>query len=213
MDGMHDLGGKQGFGPVLKKEHSLGFRERWELVATAISGRLVGAGVYNMDEYRHAVERMEPSHYLGASYYERVLTAAATLCVEKGLLTAADLTTAAGDTFPFSRRSAPGRPAVQPDTAFLLGDVVRVKNEFVAGHTRMPGYIRGKEGVIVDISPAYPYPDACGHGLEEQWQPTFDVRFDSEVLWPGGADRCAVHVGVFVSYLELVSRATKSVQV
>jgi len=35
-----------------------------------------------MDEYRRAIERMGPVHYLSAPYHERVLTAAATLSVE-----------------------------------------------------------------------------------------------------------------------------------
>jgi Nitrile hydratase beta subunit, C-terminal len=46
----------------------------------------------------------------------------------------------------------PGRQAVPPQT-FAIGDRVRVKNEYVTGHHRMPGYIRGKVGVVVGISP------------------------------------------------------------
>jgi hypothetical protein len=51
----------------------------------------VRSGLFNMDEYRHAIERMEPRHYLAASYYERSLTALATLCVEKGVVTREEL--------------------------------------------------------------------------------------------------------------------------
>lgn len=205
MDGMHDLGGKQGFGPVVRTDDSRMFREHWELKATAISGRLVGAGLYNMDEYRHAIERMDPLHYMAASYYERVLTAAATLSVEKGLLDMADLTAAAGGSFQLARPGGKGRAATPPQVHFVVGNTVRVKNDFVAGHTRMPAYVRGKCGVIVDSSPAYPYPDASGHGIGGEWQPTFDVRFDSRELWPDSSDRAFVHVGLFAGYLELSS--------
>ncbi|WPB58256.1 nitrile hydratase subunit beta [Xylophilus sp. GOD-11R] len=204
MDGMHDLGGKQGFGPVVRTDDSRRFKERWELEATAISGRLVGAGLYNMDEYRHAIERMDPCHYMAASYYERVLTAAATLCVEKGLLTQQALADAAGGAYPLSRPIGPGRAAARPERVLQVGDTVRVKNEFVSGHTRMPGYIRGQTGVIVDVSPAYPYPDACGHALPSTVEPTFDVRFDARDLWPDSSEAAFVHVGVFASYLEYV---------
>ena len=82
-----------------------------------------------------------------------------------------------------------------------VGDRVRVKDDFVPGHIRMPGYIRGKEGVVVGVSPPYPYPDAHGHGLESAWQRTFDVRFSSRHLWPDGSEEADVQVGVFHGYL------------
>jgi len=79
---------------------------------------------------------------------------------------------------------------------------VRVRDDHVPGHVRMPGYIRGKSGVVVGISPAYPFPDAHAHGIEAQDEPTYDVRFRSEDLWPDDAEHAMVHVGVFESYLE-----------
>ena len=66
----------------------------------------------------------------------------------------------------------------------------------------MPGYIRGKTGVVVGISPAYPFPDAHAHGVAAEDEPTYDVRFRTEDLWPDSADKALVHVGVFESYLE-----------
>jgi hypothetical protein len=62
-----------------------------------------------------------------------------------------------------------------PRESFAIGDRVRVKNEFVSGHVRMPGYIRGKTGVVVGISPPYPFPDASAHNLQSQDEPTYDV--------------------------------------
>ena len=79
---------------------------------------------------------------------------------------------------------------------------VRVRDWHVGGHCRMPGYIRGKTGVVVGISPAYPFPDAHAHGIEAQDEPTYDVRFRSEDLWPNASDPALVYVGVFQSYLE-----------
>jgi Nitrile hydratase, alpha chain/Nitrile hydratase beta subunit len=78
----------------------------------------------------------------------------------------------------------------------------RVKNEFVSGHVRMPGYIRGKIGIVVAESPPYPFPDAAAHNLQVQDEPTYDVRFKTEDLWPQAADEATVHVAVFQSYLE-----------
>ena len=55
---------------------------------------------------------------------------------------------------------------------------------------------------LVSESPAYPFPDAHAHGVQSQDEPTYDVRFKAEELWPHDADPALVHVGVFQSYLE-----------
>ena len=201
MDSMHDLGGKQGFGPIHYDPATQHHHEDWEKRIRALSAFLGQSKIYNMDEYRHAIERMAPQHYLSGPYYERVLTAVATLCVEKGLLTRDDLERHAGSAFPLSGPSAPGR-APSPPQDFPIGSRVRVKNLFVPGHVRMPGYIRGKEGVVVAKSPAYPFPDAHGHGIHCADEPTYDVRFSAQDLWPDSSEPAFVHVGVFQSYLE-----------
>jgi nitrile hydratase subunit beta len=202
MDGMHDLGGKEGFGPVRHAEGSAVFKVAWEPRANALYSLAVRLGIFNMDEYRHAIERMEPRHYLAAGYYERSLTGFATLCVEKGVVSREELESLAKGLFPLSRPGAEGRPNAFPRETFKVGDRVRVKNEFVSGHVRMPGYIRGKIGIVVAESPPYPFPDAAAHNLQVQDEPTYDVRFKTEDLWPQAADEATVHVAVFQSYLE-----------
>jgi len=202
MDGMHDLGGKQGFGPVRHSPDAQAFHAPWEVRVNALYSLAVRLGVFNMDEYRHAIERMEPRHYLSASYYERSLTSLATLCVEKGLLTQEELAHRAHGFFPLAAPSAPGRTNVPGRERFAPGDRVRVRLDHVPGHMRMPGYIRGKLGVVVSESPVYPFPDAHAHGVEAADEPTYDVRFRAEELWPNSAEPALVHVGVFQSYLE-----------
>jgi nitrile hydratase subunit beta len=158
-----------------------------------------------MDEYRHAIERMEPRHYMAAGYFERTLTSLVTLCVEKGVVTLAELEQRAGGRFPLALPSAPGRSNADARELFKPGDRVRVRRDAVPGHTRLPAYIRGKQGVVVSESPPYPFPDAHAHGVVAEDEPTFDVRFRSEDLWPDAVDAAAVHVGVFQSYLERVT--------
>ena len=96
MDGIHDLGGRQGFGAVRHAPDARAFHDDWEKRVNALYSLAVRLGIFNMDEYRHAIERMEPRHYLSASYYERSLTSLATLCVEKGLTTRDELERRAG---------------------------------------------------------------------------------------------------------------------
>lgn len=202
MDGVHDLGGRQGFGPIRYTHDAAAFHARWEVRVNALYAQAVRAGLFNMDEYRHAIERMEPRHYLSASYYERSLTSLATLCVEKGIVALAELEQRAGGAFPIAQPAAPGRGNVASRTSFVAGDRVRVRDDHVAGHVRMPAYIRGRTGVVVGVSPAYPFPDAHAHGMAADDEPTYDVRFRAEELWPGAAEAALVHVGVFESYLE-----------
>jgi nitrile hydratase len=66
----------------------------------------------------------------------------------------------------------------------------------------MPAYIRGKAGVVVGISPPYPFPDAAAHNMQAPPEPTYDVRFRARDLWPDSCDDALNHVGVFQSYLE-----------
>jgi nitrile hydratase len=118
MDGVHDLGGKQGFGPVRYASSRTAFKAEWEPRANALYSLGVRLGLINMDEYRHAIERMEPRHYLSASYYERSLTGFATLCVEKGIVSQEELERLAEGSFPLSLPSAEGRLNAMPRESF-----------------------------------------------------------------------------------------------
>ena len=205
MDGIHDLGGRQGYGKVRYTLHATAFHNAWEVRVNSLYAFAVRSGIFNMDEYRHAIERMEPAHYLTASYYERSLTSLATLCVEKGVLTREELESRAKGIFPLASPSAAGRSNSPARERFKPGDRVRVKLDFVPGHIRLPAYVRGKVGTVVGESPAYPFPDAHAHGIHAEDEPTYDVRFQAQDLWPNGCDPALVHVGIFQSYLERAS--------
>jgi len=202
MDGIHDMGGRQGFGPVRYTLDAKTFHAPWEIRANALYGFAVRAGLFNVDEYRHAIERMEARRYLAAGYYERSLTALATLCVEKGVVTREELERLAQGAVPLSTAGGPGRGNAATRQRFQPGDTVRVRADYVPGHVRMPGYVRGKSGTVVGVSPAYPFPDAHAHGVAAEHEPTYDVRFRSQDLWPDSCDPALIHVGLFESYLD-----------
>jgi len=125
MDGVHDLGGKQGFDRVRHRPDAAVFHDEWEKRVNALYGLAVRHGIFNMDEYRHAIERMDPRHYISAGYYERVLTGLATLCVEKGVITLAELEARAGGLFPLARPLGPGRSNAPKRCSHQSGDKVR----------------------------------------------------------------------------------------
>jgi nitrile hydratase subunit beta len=87
MTRIHDVGGLHGFGTVPRKDgDEPPFTHEWEARVFAVNTLLLRKGVYNLDEFRHAIERMEPASYLASGYYERWLTAIETLLAAKGVL-------------------------------------------------------------------------------------------------------------------------------
>jgi len=91
MNGIHDLGGKHGYGPVLPEEAEPVFQEAWEGRAFALfASTFVFAG-YTVDEFRHAIEKMPPAHYLDSSYYEHWLVAFEEVLARRGIVSREDL--------------------------------------------------------------------------------------------------------------------------
>jgi nitrile hydratase len=222
MDGVHDMGGMHGFGPV--PEDDAQFHAEWERVVYGMDKIAKAEGLFNIDEKRHAIERMAPADYLGSTYFERWLDGLERLLVEKGHVTAAELEAArervaaaeTPDAVVDERESDALVRAVReafatdsdferegPEPAFDAGDPVVVRNDHPAGHTRCPRYVRRAEGEIVTVQGPHVLPDASAHG-EERAEPLYTVGFDAAELW--GPDREAddtVHVDLWESYLEV----------
>ncbi len=222
MDGVHDLGGMQGFGPVEREENEPPFHAAWEAAVLAMMRAGGSRGLFNIDEFRHGIERMAPAHYLRASYYEKWLDGITRLLVEKGVVGAEDL--AARRTFFEQKLDAPaaapltgplpGRGAANPDwlqdviretgatPRFASGDLVRTREMHPHGHTRLPRYARGKRGVVHRCHGVHVFPDTNAHGQGEQPQPLYSVRFDARELWGESAEpNQAVHIDLWESYL------------
>jgi hypothetical protein len=88
---INDVGGMQGFAAVVEEPDEPPFHADWEAHVFALNGARIRRGIYNLDEFRDAVERMPPDEYLAASYYERWLHAITTLLAEKGVATPEEL--------------------------------------------------------------------------------------------------------------------------
>jgi nitrile hydratase len=215
MDGFHDLGGFQGFGKVPHSINSLDykkvFKEDWEHLAYSLM--FIGADQlkkFSVDEIRHAVERIDVRQHVGTQYYERYVIATATLLVETGVISQEELDQALGSHYKLANPSqSQGRPAIIGRPPFEVGDRVVVRDEYVSGHTRMPAYVRGKEGVIKHrTTEKWPFADAIGHGdTTAVHQPTYHVEFEVKDLWGDAADEGFVVVDLFESYLDKVETA------
>ncbi|MEO6087104.1 MAG: hypothetical protein ABIQ18_28725 [Umezawaea sp.] len=91
MSRINDVGGMQGFPPIEQELDEPPFHADWEAHVFTMNSALIGKGVYNLDEFRDAVERLPPQEYLESSYYERWFRAITTLLVEKGVCTAEEI--------------------------------------------------------------------------------------------------------------------------
>jgi nitrile hydratase len=193
MDGIHDLGGRQGFGAVPRgPEAEQTFSADWQRRVFGLSA--VG-GLANTDAFRHAVERVEPSRYLSVGYWGRWLTALESLARENDPRVA-----------PTGAGGSPVRP-IQRAPLFRPGDRVRVRDLHTSGHTRLPGYVRGRCGVIAIQQGGWIYPDSHAHGEGEQPQYAYAVRFEGHELWGDTAEPATrVYVDLFEPYLEALAQ-------
>jgi nitrile hydratase len=203
VDGIHDLGGMERFGSVDVEPDEPVFHADWERRAFGVTVATFAMGVSNGGQFRHAIERMDPAHYLTSRYYEHWITGVATRLVETGAVTAAELDQRAGGAFPLSHPVT--APAADPEPGdgigeprFAVGDKVRVRQFSPTGHTRCPRYVRGHVGTVVRLDPAASLPDIEAHSIDGRShpEPIYSVRFDAV------AQDAAVHVDLWDSYLE-----------
>jgi nitrile hydratase subunit beta len=203
MDGVHDLGGREGHGPVTGQHDPL-FEADWERRAMGMTMGSFLLGHNNGGQFRHSIERMRAAHYLTTRYYEHWFTGTATRLVEAGFLTRDELEERAGGEVPLSAPvvAEPGEqpPAPAPGFEPAVGDRVRVRQWHPRGHTRCPQYVRGKVGTVVRLDPPASLPDLEAHTDERRTEPQACVRFDAAELW--GRGEAAVHVDLWLSYLE-----------
>ena len=116
MDGIHDLGGRQGFGRVKAERDEPPFHAAWEGRVHGMSESAeLGPG------FRHTIERMGAVAYLTTSYYEHWLESMETRGVEHGRFTREELAAAAA-------RVAVGEPVprrLDPEAAVAARAMLR----------------------------------------------------------------------------------------
>jgi hypothetical protein len=180
------------------------FHERWEgrVFELAIASL---QRITRLDELRHAVERMDPAQYLTSSYYERWVSALATLLVEKGIMARE-----AVPDVPLARPAASPHDPPEPSAPVAVGDRVRVRDLHARGHTRCPRYVHGRCGTVVRVDHEAALPDQAAHARPARTELTYTVRFEPPELWGDDAEPGAacIRVRLWRSYLDRAGTVT-----
>jgi len=222
MDGVHDMGGMDGFGKIEVEENEPVFHAAWEGHVLAMQLAMLYARAWRVDHLRFAQEQLPPLTYLSASYYQRWLLGMEKNIIERGLATAEELKAGHATTTGkmlgrkltvsvfqtmrpsyFRQQQAPAR--------FKPGDRVRARNIHPKTHTRLPRYARGKLGVVERCQGCHVYPDsvAVDQGDNPQW--LYTVVFTGKELWGPDADPTVqVSIEAFEPYLESASHCKQS---
>jgi len=216
MNGVHDMGGMHGMGPVVPEPNEPVFHHDWERRAFALT-IMAGFKRWNIDRSRYMRERMPPAAYLAASYYERWLWGTERLLLERGYVSAKELESGkaadrpseadvlrAGEVGKMLRNRYAARMKDElAEARFKVGDRVRTKNFHPVGHTRLPRYARDKRGVVYCDHGVFIFPDTHAARGEKVPQHCYSVRFEGGELWgPNAGPRDAVYIDLFEDYLE-----------
>lgn len=208
MNGVHDMGGMHGLGPIAPDPNEPLFHAPWEARVLAITIAMGAWGRWNIDASRHARERIPGPYYLAMTYYEKWLAGLTTLIGESGLIPdAPDAPKATPPPLTAERVPAAlksGGPTLrQTDAAgrFQIGERVRARNLNPVGHTRLPRYARGHVGIIERDHGAHVLPDTNAHFRGECPERLYGVRFAAAELW-GQDTPDSVHLDLWESYLE-----------
>jgi nitrile hydratase subunit beta len=197
MNGVHDLGGTDGLGPVPVPESEPVWNAEWEKAAFALFATNFRAGLFGVDAFRYGIEQMHPVVDLNSPYYEHWLHTAEHYAVKAGVIDEAELDRRTqhfleNPDAPLPDRKDPdllafvdaavkhGAPAKRESdkvAQFSVGDVVRVLSDSPKGHTRRAGYVRGRTGVVEMAHGTFIYPDSAGNGCDDAPEHVYTIKF------------------------------------
>ena len=220
VDRPHDLGGRDGFGPV-PVDADRAWSAHWQQLAQVLASLTARAAGVNGDALRDVMERLPAQDYQRLGPCGRWLAVAERCAVEGGLIAEGEVMdrarcrAARQESPPVEQYPEPGPsrfhgrvpphhkrdPTEAPDPHFQVGDAVRVTFQRPVGHTRLPGYLRGHRGKVVALNGFWVFPDR--HAVDGTEAPTwvYAVRFAAADLWPGAGTH-EVCADLFEPYLE-----------
>jgi len=209
MDTIHDLGGKQGFGPIpnVDEDDSQQFSDEWKArtwaIANIMMARLRKETGWTLDWYRHVLERLPPDLYLRFDYFEKWAYAMMVTTIDEGIADAEEIYEGSAKDSDFDYQNPhPAKHVPASEARFAPGDKVVARQGSDAMHTRLTAFARGHAGVIEAVICPQPLPDLSATGTIRQEQ-TYVVRFAMSDLWPEAADsKDSLLIDMWDSYLD-----------
>ena len=217
MNGIHDMGGMEGMGPIERDKNEPVFHARWESRIFALRRAMRLWRNFNSKSSRYHVELIPAEEQLRLSYYARFVVAFSELLVEGGFVTAEEILKGKparrspkavpplkAEMVPdFLAKGAPARRNVVVAPLFETGQTVRGRNINPIGHTRLPRYARGKIGTVDRDHGVFIFPDTNVAGLGEKPQHVYSVRFAARELWGEQASpKDSGYIDMWDDYLE-----------
>ena len=220
MNGIHDMGGMHGMGPIEVREDERPFHAEWEARAWGLLRAVGPFGPPRRRNFRYEHEILPPAEYLQMQYYERFIAVLVSRLMAAKLLTQAELDSGRADPASprftprvtpamiaeqLARRPSPRRDDGRIPPRFNAGQRVRARNINPVGHTRLPRYLRGHRGTIVADHGVFGFQDtdADGYTLPDRPQHVYTVGFTARELWGEAVNaRDSVHAELWEDYLE-----------
>jgi nitrile hydratase len=222
----HNIGGLEGLGPLEVEKRV--FVQPWEKRVFGVHTAMMGLGIWTWTELRTLAEGMNPVDYIKLRYYEKWLGGIIAFLIDKGVLTKeeveartiryledaqASLPATGGDAGITERiikylwdGDSPLREA-KSAPRFAAGEKVRVRDFIPSAHSKLPGFLRGKTGVVEKVYPgnwAFPPPATGPDGISGEPQPIYLVRFEPNELWSRqhAEPKEVVYADLYDTYLE-----------
>ena len=217
MDGIHDMGGMDGFGPIPIENEGPVFHATWEARVWAMNTALGAWGKWNIDAGRYTLEQLDPALYLGSSYYQRWLYRTENILVDHGLVSREEIETpptnrntkklqeplSLDEVLARQRNTRSARLNDDVAPRYHVGDQVRARNIHPKGHTRIPRYVRGRLGVIDRDHGVFIFPDTNAVFAGKRPQHLYSVCFTAREIWGTKAvNKDKVYVDMWDDYLE-----------
>jgi nitrile hydratase subunit beta len=195
LNGIHDMGGMQDFGPIHPLSTEPVFHAPWEGRMYALW--IAAPGDWSISADRFSKELIPPPDYLRMSYYEKIYVGLVDLLLQSKLVTAEEIASgtpgpptgkpvkavAASEVPAMVAKGASSRRQAVALPRFRAGQRVRARNINPVGHTRLPRYARAKTGTIERDHGIFVFSDSDAQGGGERPQHVYSVRFTARELW------------------------------
>ena len=171
---------------------------------------------------RTGAEGMQPFEYFKYRYYEKWLMGITQFFIDRGYVSADEMASLSADYRANPSRALPQQPrpplkkqildylnkgdsGLRPRPAaprFAQGQTVLVDDPATVDHTRLPGYLRNKRGLVTEVYPgAFEYFVSTGPDGLDGPMPVYCVAFAADDIW--GKAMCEPNTTIYADLFDV----------